>query len=76
MLMKTEGLQNSVYKGTRVAQSVDCPIPDFNSGHDLTVHGLTPCIVLCADNAEPAWDSLFPCLPLSHSCNLSLKIDK
>ena len=44
---------------------------DFGSGHDLTVqvHEIEPRIGLCADNTEPAWDSLslslcpFPACP-------------
>ena len=28
------------------------------SGHDLTVRGIKPHVRLCADSAEPAWDSL------------------
>ena len=46
-----------------MAQSVKCLILDFGSGHDLTVHEFEPRIRLCADSAEPAWDSLS--LPLS-----------
>ena len=32
--------------------------------HDLMVHGIKPCIGLCADRVEPAWDSLSPSLSL------------
>ena len=45
-----------------VAQSVKCLILDFGSGHDLTGHESEPCVGLCADSAEPAWDSLSPSL--------------
>ena len=31
---------------------------DFGSGHDLTVCEFEPCVGLCTDNVEPAWDSL------------------
>ena len=34
------------------------PTLDLGSGLDLTVHGVEPHIGLCADGAEPAWDSL------------------
>ena len=39
-----------------------CLTLGFGSGHDLTVHGIKPRVGLRADNAEPAWDSLFPAL--------------
>ena len=45
-----------------MAQSVKCQALDFGLGHDLTVHEIEPCIGLCADSAEPAWDSLSPSL--------------
>ena len=41
-----------------VAQSVKHPTLGFGSGHDLMVHEFGPCIGLCADSEEPAWDSL------------------
>ena len=66
-----------------VAQLVKHPTLDFGSGHDLAVHEIKPCIRLCADSVEPAWDSLSPPLsvpPLLHSLSssfsLSLKINK
>ena len=40
------------------AQTVKRPTLGFGSGHDLTVLGFEPRIGLCADSAEPAWDSL------------------
>ena len=43
---------------------------DFCSGHDLTVPGIEPRLGLCADCAEPAWDSLS--LSVSVSVYLSL----
>ena len=52
--------------GAWVAQSVEHPTLDFGSGHDLTVHEFEPCIELCADSAEPAWDYLSACV-----CSLS-----
>ena len=72
--------------GAWMAQSVKHPTPDFSSGHDLTVRGFEPCISLCTNSAEPAWDSLSPSLsapPLlalfAHAwltLSLSLKINK
>ena len=41
-----------------MTQSVKCPTLDFGSGHDLMVHEMEPCIRLCADRVEPAWDSV------------------
>ena len=41
-----------------MAQSVKHLTLDFGSGHDLTVPEIEPCIRLCADSSEPAWDSL------------------
>ena len=35
-------------------------VSDFSSGHDLEVHEFKPGIRLCADNVEPAWESLSP----------------
>ena len=45
------------------------------------VHGIEPCVGLCADSVEPAWDSLsLPPLSLPLPClcslSLSLKINK
>ena len=51
--------------GSWVAQSVKRQTLDFSSGHDLMVCEFEPCIRLCADSMEPAWDSLslpLPCL--------------
>ena len=44
-------------------QSVKHLTPDLGSGHDLTVHEFKPCLRLCANSVESAWDSLS--LPLS-----------
>ena len=61
-----------------MAQSVKCPSLDFSPGRDLTVWEIKPHIRLCADSAEPTWNSLSPSLslPLPHLCSLSLKINK
>ena len=48
--------------GAWVAQSVERPTLDFGSGHDLMVRGMEPCVWLCADSVEPAWDSPSPSL--------------
>ena len=59
----------------------------LGSGHDLTVCELEPCVRLCSDSIEPAWDSLSlsVCLSLLSLClspvcvlcySLSLKINK
>ena len=42
-------------------------IPDFGSGHYLTVCEMEPRIWLCADRMQPAWDSLIPFLFLCPS---------
>ena len=52
-------------RGAWVAQLVKCPTLGFSSGHDLSVHGLEPCIGLCADSVETAWDSLSPSLSVA-----------
>ena len=61
-----------------MAQSVKSLTLDAGSGHNLRVHGIKPCVGLCADSAKPAWDSLS--LSLSAPCLLththSLKINK
>ena len=57
-----------------MAQSVECPTPlDFGSGYDLMVCEFEPCIGLCADIAEPAWDSVTLSLSASLLLSLSLK---
>ena len=61
-----------LYRSTCVAQLVECPTLDFGSGHDPQGHGIEPCIQLCANSMEPAWDSLSP----SPAHALSLKINK
>ena len=58
-----------------MAQSVKCPALDFSLGHDLMVCKFEPCIV-CADSAEPVWDSLSFSLSLLLPCFLSLSQNK
>ena len=64
------------YRGAWGTQSVKCPTLDLSLGPDLMVHEFKPCIQLCADSREPAWDSLSLSLSLPlHLClSLSLKI--
>ena len=61
-----------------MAQLVKRPTLDFGSGHDLMVGEFKPCVRLCADSVEPAWDSLSPslCPSTAHSLSLSLKVNK
>ena len=62
-----------------MAQSVKRPSLDFSSGHDLMDCEFEPCIRLCADSREPAWDFLSPSLSASpllmFTCSLS-KLNK
>ena len=64
-----------------MAQFVKRSVLDFGSGHDLMIWEIKPCVRLCTDNAEPAWDShsslsapplLVRALNLSLSLSLSL----
>ena len=41
-----------------MAQLVKRLTLDFSSGHDLMVREFQPHVRLCADSAEPVWDSL------------------
>ena len=61
-----------------MAQLVKCSTLDFGSGLDLTVREFEPCIGLCSDSAEPAWDSLSSSLsaPLLLALSVSLKINE
>ena len=47
-------------------------------GPDLPVRDFEPRVGLCADSAEPAWDSLYasPSAPPPHSVSLSLSLSK
>ena len=54
---------NSLYKqkfsrGTWGAQLVKHLTLDFGSGQNFRVRGIEPCVGLCTDSVEPAWDSL------------------
>ena len=50
------------HRGAWVAQSVKCWTLDLGSSHELTIREFEPRTGLCADRAEPAWDSLPPFL--------------
>ena len=65
-------------RGTWVAPSVKRPTVGFGSGHDLTVRESEPSMGLCADSAEPAWDSLStpPSVPPLLAVHLPLKVNK
>ena len=41
-----------------VGQSMEHLTLDFSSGHDFRVREMEPHMGLCADSAEPAWNSL------------------
>ena len=58
-----------------VAQLVKYLTLDFGSGHDPMFPEFEPHVRLCADSAEPAWDSLSPhlSLPLPRLCMHSYK---
>ena len=62
--------------GAWVAQSVKSLALDFGSGRDLTVRGFEPCVGLCADRAEPAWDSLSPSLSAPPALTLSVSLSQ
>ena len=62
--------ENEKSWGAWVARSVEHLTPDFSSGHDLTVSEFEPSVGLCADRAEPAWDSHSPSML---TLSLSLK---
>ena len=53
-----------------------CTTLDSNSDHNLTICEFEPCVGLCAESVEPAWDSLSLSAPPQLVCLLSLKINK
>ena len=57
-----------------MAHSVKHLTLDFGSGRDLMVCEFEPRVRLCADSAEPAWDSLSPSLCPSPAHVLSLSL--
>ena len=46
-LLTFKNFQNSLCRGARVAQLVECPILGFSSGHDPRVMGLSPPVGFC-----------------------------
>ena len=68
MKVKTE-----MNRGVWMARSVECLTLDFSSGHDLPVCEFKPCVRLCTDRVETAWDSLSFSLSLPLPCSLSKK---
>ena len=72
LLLKTISISRDAW----VAQSVKQRTLDFGSGHDLTVSDFKPRMGLCADGAQPAWDSLSPCLSAPSLLPLSLSLSK
>ena len=55
-----------------MAQLVKHLTLSFGSGHDLRVHEIKPCVGLCADSEDPAWDSLSRSLCAFLALSLSL----
>ena len=57
--MMTAGILSKLglCQGASVTQVVKHLNLDFGSGHNRLVCGIKPHIGLCADSAEPAWDS-------------------
>ena len=51
-------IEHDDVQGAWIAESVKHLTLDFGSAHDLMVCEFEPHIGLCADNVEPAWDSL------------------
>ena len=54
-----------------MAQVVECAALDFGLGYDLTVHHTEPCLQLCIDGAQPAWDSVSPSFSALPALSLS-----
>ena len=63
-------------RGAWVAQSVKRLTLGFSSGRDLTVCEFEPHIGLCADSAEPAWDSVSLTLSAPPWLALELSLSK
>ena len=73
-----KGVQREYFRGAWAAHPCQLGIQllIFGSGHDLPVCGIESHVWLCSDSAEPAWDSLSPCLPASPLLALSLSQNK
>ena len=75
MAVMPDGQFKDIRGGTSVAQWVKLPVPDFGSGHDLTVPGSRDGVPLTAQRLLGIFSvSLSQLLPCSHS--FSLKINK
>ena len=64
-IQTSDFFQKGNFRGAWVDQLVKHPTLDFGSLHDPTAHGFKPCVRLCAETMEPAWDSLSPAPSLS-----------
>ena len=53
-------------------QSVEHLTLDLGSGHHLMICEFEPCMELCPDGMEPAWDSVSPSLCPTPTCACSL----
>ena len=71
-------LMIDTWGGAWVAKWVKHLTLGFGSGRDLTVREFEPRVGLCADSAEPAWDSLSSslCPSPARAVALSQKINK
>ena len=49
-------------EGERIPSRLHTVSAEPNIGLDLMIHETEPHVRLCADNTEPAWDSLSPSL--------------
>ena len=66
-------LESIQIRGAGVAQWIKYLSLDFGSGHDLAVCEFEPHIGLCADDAEPTWDSVSLSFCPSPTCTHSFK---
>ena len=74
--MGTETYFSTIKIITREPASIKCRALDFGSGYDLTVGEIEPHPRLCADLAEPAWDSVSHSPCASPNCSLSFPQNK
>ena len=65
-------IRRGKFRGAWVARSIEHQTLDFSSGHDPRVMESSP-VSGSLLSMEPAWDSLSPSAPLSHSRSLSQK---
>ena len=69
-------LEDEVVRGTWVAQTVERPTFDFDTGHDLMVREFELHVRLCTDSMDPAWNSLSPSLSAPPLFMLSLSLSQ